>query len=388
MPLELSQISQQIQEMTAAATSREYLDRLALARLLLRQADPAILRERMSMPGYRTSWLVAQPWNSLTAAFPLPPVPDNFTVVAADGSAISPDRHSPVRYYVINTGRAVLSYGAHPQARLDAQSQLYFREEDLYIPRDRRTMPIEGPRLAVKMAVEELQALWSAAQDASRPVVAIRDGSLILWGLQVLEQESKEELLEPVLACLEAFRAAHIPVISYISLPDGKDVVNALRVWRCTEQPVDCDRCRYIAQGLERICAPLANMADRLVFDFLKPGQRSDIFGSTSTILEDYGPEHRVGFFYLRVNDEIARIETPEWVLRDHQMLDLVHAVIYDQCQRGRGYPPALVEAHEKAVISNAERRVVEEMVERALARHGIVWISSGKEWSKRERGV
>ena len=72
-------------------------------------------------------------------------------------------------------------------------------------------------------------------------------------------------------------------------------------------------------------------------------------------------------------------------------MLKFVQAAIYDQCQRGGGYPPsppALREAHEQAVIGTAERRLVEELVEQALAERGIVYARSAKAYSKRRRGV
>jgi NurA-like 5'-3' nuclease len=101
--------------------------------------------------------------------------------------------------------------------------------------------------------------------------------------------------------------------------------------------------------------------------------------------------EHRIQFFYLDVGGEIARVEAPQWVMSDPQMLDLVHASIYDQCQRSGQYPPyppALIEAHEQAVISTAERRTVAEMVEQALAAQGIFYLRSAKDLSKRSRGV
>ncbi|HLI51580.1 MAG TPA: hypothetical protein VKU87_07260, partial [Thermomicrobiaceae bacterium] len=69
-------------------------------------------------------------------------------------------------------------------------------------------------------------------------------------------------------------------------------------------------------------------------------------------------------------------------------LLELTHAVIYDQCRRGRGYPPALQEAHEQAVIGMADRRMVETLVDRALAENSIVMQRSGKDASKRGRFV
>ena len=106
---------------------------------------------------------------------------------------------------------------------------------------------------------------------------------------------------------------------------------------------------------------------------------------------------HRIQFFYLNVGgeavstSEVVRVEAPQWVMRDEGILDLVHALVYDQCQRSPDYPPyppALQEAHEQAVITTAERRLVEELVERALAQRGITYTRSAKDRSKRRRGV
>ncbi len=87
----------------------------------------------------------------------------------------------------------------------------------------------------------------------------------------------------------------------------------------------------------------------------------------------------------------MARIEAPEWVMSDSEMVALVEATIFDQCRRSKvypAYPPALQEAHEQAVISTAERRFVETLVERALARRGVVPTTSAKDRSKRRRAV
>ncbi len=51
---------------------------------------------------------------------------------------------------------------------------------------------------------------------------------------------------------------------------------------------------------------------------------------------------HRIVFFYLHVGTEIVRVEVPQWVAASSMLLDQVHAVAYDQAQKGMGYPIAL----------------------------------------------
>ncbi|MFZ5915782.1 MAG: DNA double-strand break repair nuclease NurA [Chloroflexota bacterium] len=400
MPLKIGDIAAQVQEMTAASMLPQQSELLAEARRRLRQENPATLREylqkRTEASERRIPWLAALPTpdttGSLADAFPAPATPANYSIAAADGSAIPPDRHSPLPYYVLNTGHAVLSYGAHPDAVLDSEGCLYFREEDLYIDADGQRIPVNESRLGIKMQVHEMQALLRAAGMAGQPAVALRDGSLIMWPLQSEEKTIQSHFLQPFLACLDDFHQAGFPVASYISYSNGQDVVNTLRVRLCPAQARDCQNCT-LNDAERELCTFLGALRDRQLFfadDLLPPGARSQVFESTSAIQKEYR-EHRIRFFYLNVGGEIARIEAPAWVTDDPARLSLLHAAIMDQCRRSGGYPPyppALMEAHEQAVIPTTDRRLVEEMVERALVEQGYPYLRSAKDRSKRIRAV
>ena len=391
MPLDLTTIQPQIARMIAQAHTQALADRLKAACALLRTADTAHLRQVLRERRDRIPWLVALPVEEINAAHPAPPLPSpDFSVVASDGSTIPPDRHSPLRFFLLNVGLARLTYGQRPDAHLWARSMFCAEEKELYIPAEGRRIPVEGARLGLRMALEELEALWEAAQDAPAdgPVLALRDGSLIFWALQNEEEAVVRHFLPRILDCLERFQKAGIPVASYISYPGAQDVANSLRLLVCGRDPKHCGQCAEASDEERALCQALADFRDQALFlRHLEPGQRSAIFESTSAILERYG-EQRVRFFYLHTGEEIARLEAPQWVMEDETMRDLLHAAVADQCRRGGGYPPALIEAHEQAVITSGERRLVEQMVEEALAAQGIVYVRSAKDRSKRERGV
>ena len=74
----------------------------------------------------------------------------------------------------------------------------------------------------------------------------------------------------------------------------------------------------------------------------------------------------------------------PKWVAEDENLLALGHSLILDQCKRGQGYPVAISEAHEQAVVSTGDRRIFKEMVSQALERQGITPYTSEKDRSKR----
>ena len=91
---------------------------------------------------------------------------------------------------------------------------------------------------------------------------------------------------------------------------------------------------------------------------------------------------------YLRIKDEVARIEVPQWVAVDEDLLTLVHTLVLDQCHRGQGYPVALSEAHEKAVVTGADRENFWHLVESSLVKEHVPSFSSAKSQSKRTRWV
>jgi NurA-like 5'-3' nuclease len=138
----------------------------------------------------------------------------------------------------------------------------------------------------------------------------------------------------------------------------------------------------------EPACDVLSGVNDRMLFDeWLNTGERSALFINPSSILKRYG-QHQVYFFYLRVEDEIARVEIPEWIAMRPDLLELTHALVLDQCQRGQGYPVALSESHEQAVVTGVDRELFWGMVEEALVEEKLPDQVSSKSRSKRTRWV
>ena len=69
----------------------------------------------------------------------------------------------------------------------------------------------------------------------------------------------------------------------------------------------------------------VAGVQDRELFsNLLGQGERSALFISQSSIVQKHYGVHQVYFFYLRVDDEIARVEIPRWVAMDESLLNLV----------------------------------------------------------------
>jgi len=143
-------------------------------------------------------------------------------------------------------------------------------------------------------------------------------------------------------------------------------------------------------EGFHCVRDLLESLPDRVLLDHLRPGDRSARFASRSPVLRHYGdgPEAGIEFIYLNAGAELVRLEMPAWVGADAATLDLVHAVVHDGCRRGWGYPPALAEAYEQAVIRGSDRDAFLRLVGEALNGEGRPAEVSQKQLSKNRRAV
>ena len=384
----------------------------ALATLKGQATDLASLKTKIAES--KLTWLVAGLDESPDARHPAPELPADYTALSTDGSHIDVDRHGPARCYLINIGSVVLRYGSQPEATLRSEPYLYANEDDMVI-RDsdsNQEQLVTGALLGVKRMVEECGALLRLVEEKvdEGPAVALLDGSLVMWGLSgqsYTDFVRKAMLDEGLLRVFEGFKGLAegrpLALASYISYPRSTDVVNALRVAICPHKPYpDCDlhcsRQRSRNTGCSacvdhpeghRECDEVSMITDRHLFqELLSPGERSAIFTSRSSIVREKYGEHQVQFFYVNVGEEVARVEMPGWVARRRELVDLTHAVLLDQCERGHGYPVAISEAHEQAVVTGADREAFWQMVDVSMGGDGLSPGRSAKNLSKQTRWV
>ena len=391
MTLEHAALRQQLAEMARQAVQHagDQHDRLAEALALLRDRAGAFaeLASRAAASQW-TPFRAAIPTEPLDARHPKPTPLSAYTVVAADGSHVDPDRHGPTVCYLLNFGIVTIRYGVEPQANLVSLPVLGFRHEDLYLSSGGTELPVQDRVLAIKRQVDEMRHLAATALEARAdlPVVALADGTLLVsaWG-QGDDSQVLELLVARFLEALDTLRQRRIAIASYISRPRGSDLLNLLRLAACPYRDADCSgHCRGVAPSA-LACARFAGLTDRHIFEQLplRPGERSGVFVSSwATSRQRYG-DHLAHFYYLHVGSEIARVEIPQWVAEDADLLALTQATVLDQVRRGQGYPRALIEAHEKAVLTGNDRRAFVAMTELALTGLGLRAKDSLKDLSK-----
>lgn len=314
------------------------------------------------------------------AAFPAPPF-DRATVIGVDGSSIEPDRFAPAQCYVVNTGFAVLPYGVPGAAVLDSLPRVGPRAPEGDAGEDTGE-PEAGPAawgVNLRRDVAELEkaAELAAERTPQGAVVVLLDGTLFPWDLDSprVAEDTRRELRDRTQDALDAIHQAGSAVSpgAYISGSRARDVVTSVQA--------------LAGPGKAPWPAADAQLFSRLLGD----GERSALFQARSQRLGNverlFSPAHRVCFFYLRVASDLARVEVPHWAA-SRERVDRLHAALVDQCRRCDGYPRALQEAHEQAVIAMGDRLQFGRLLETEAGRHGLRAGSAGKHASKRRRAI
>jgi len=318
-------------------------------------------------------------WRTLTAglrerpdaraAATAPPRP--LTVVATDGSQIFPDRHVEPTCYLLNVSRIAFHYGTDEPPLMQAEPDLRFRARDLDALRapdgEAALFDLSAEVVSALRDEQELRWLLETARGErrpGRPIVALADGTLIRWMLRGMKNRALEDrLLARYLDLLDGFRADGIPVASYVSRPGNTELVNLLRFVRREPEFPGLD---------DDPDASLHGLLDRTVVEeTLAVGERSALFVSGSHIQQAYGAEGQICYFYVRLPEEVGRVELPAWAAAQPGWVDLLHAVVLDECRKGGGYPMVLTEAHQRAVIRAPEKALFYRILEREMVGAG-----------------
>jgi hypothetical protein len=384
--LDLVATAAQLQRMRGglAAFSQESVPRLAAALSAWDRAaamGPS-LRDRVARA--KTSWLVAEPLEDLVA-HDIGPAPA-YRVVASDGSQIQPDRHERLPCFLINTGLVDIAYDTGA-VRLASMPQLYWEPSDTYPFFGGVRQEADGRVVGARRFAKECDALRTSIDITDTPILALMDGTLLLWWLELsperLRSLGPHDVKTATFAALGDLMTTaqdrNALLCAYNSGPRTTDVVSMLKVVMCTEDPVDCDHCPYASGAktwraqLEIAGASLLPVPDKpceeaepvtdagVFWSLLQARQRSARFRSAAPVTDAYPAP--VDFVYLHTGVEISRLEFPAFITP--ASLDLLCATVLDQCDKGRGYPVALSEAHEQAVVRAADRRAFEQLVRR-----------------------
>ncbi|BAY87575.1 hypothetical protein NIES267_70990 [Calothrix parasitica NIES-267] len=345
--------------------------------------------------------------------------PKTHTVIATDGSQIAPNHHEIAYCYLLNIGRVVLHYGQNKHPILDSIPEIFYRPEDLYMSRQWgiRTEEWMSYRRTASEAVVLSELAIAATEKGKRdggmggwedketrrqgekvkansspsnatleriPTLAMVDGSLIYWFLEQLPYDARDHILPPILESWKDLRKAGIPMMGYLSASRSIEAMNFFRLSACPHKAPDC--MSFCPNQMDKIpCKLFEGLRDSTLWSTqLKPGQRSPLWKSNSRIIELYG-DQQIYFCYVHVGTEIARVEFPQWVVEDTEMFEESLGLMLAQVHKGYGYPVALAESHNQAVVRGGDRSRFFGLLERQMIKAGLKNVgTSYKEARKR----
>ncbi len=376
--LDLNQLARQMQGISQHLVEESVALRQRLNRaeelMLSAQKVQAELVNQQALWRDRLIFTAAIPIEPLNTRTPIALAPKAHTVIATDGSQIAPSHHEIAYCYLLNIGRIILHYGQSKLPLLDSLPEVFYRPEDLYVSRQWgvRTEEWMGycRTSAESTVLAELAESFASSTDA--PIIAMTDGSLLHWFLEPLPGEARDRILQPILESWAQLRAMRVPIVGYISASRSGEATNFLRLHTCP----------YIAPDCATHCADLPNKAPCQVLDplrdagiwgrLLAPGERSPLWRSSAKIQDFYGDDYAIHFCYVNVGAEVARVEVPAWVALDADVLAMTLSLVVAQVQKGYGYPVALAEAHNQAVVRGGDRTRFFALLEREMVKAGL----------------
>ncbi|MBK7453541.1 MAG: DNA double-strand break repair nuclease NurA [Anaerolineales bacterium] len=296
---------------------------------------------------------------NLASHYPPPASVIQATLIAADGSQITPDRHAAIQFCVVNVGAIQMKLGSGETPAIFTDTELLYGDD--LLPNG---FPMSDGLVALKRDLAERSKLEVLSKGLQGSVVTFTDGPIELWGAKGEDAHSYTEIVERYLGVLSRLQSRGVITAGYVDKPSADLVVRLLEIASADNEQV---------QKIKEF-HPLRSVSDRWLFGdrkdpLLPPGHRSAVFVIQSSSEKKYTGTLTLHFFYLNVGTEghpwPVRVEIPKWVADDKEKLDLLHGVLVEQCRMmgSKPYPYLLHRAHETAVVKNEEKQQIEQML-------------------------
>jgi hypothetical protein len=326
---------------------------------------------RATHPGYRCAIPAME---NMLQSFPVPRPPENFVILSADGSQITPSPHEAVEFGLVNIG--IFRFCPTEPAQ-------EFRNTDLLYFENVETADglVNEEYVSLKRDLQERQILLQLAAAEKRTVITLTDGPLEIFGEPKRKAEF-ELLFNEYLQALHHLAELKTATAGYVDKPRADLVVRMLEL---------------TALSADEISAPsfkrkMSGVTDAALFEgLLSPGDRSAVLGIQSLSSEKFRDELALYFFYLNVgrkdHPSLARVEIPAWVTQNSNLVDLLHNVLWEQSQMmgTRPYPYALHRAHEIAVVKYDEKEHISTMIQAELLQQGVIQVEKSNKQSAKD---
>lgn len=315
---------------------------------------------------------------NLDASISIPSCPPSYQVLAIDGSQIYPDKHQGTGCFVINIGGVILRYGTTESSSKLWSEPFVFMEEKS--EEDTATLHdiVNGKREEFEFQIGLQEAISLRQEHPDLPLLFLFDGSLVFWHLYNKNSAIKDYFIERYTQLLEQFYAHNILIAGYLSLTKARDITQLMQF--------------YAGSILTTSPTPntaIAHIDDAVIMRYnLNPHERSTIFKSNSPVTETMPAHLHPHFFYYDTGYEIVRIEIPGYQAGDEKKINMLASLLKNQVEKGLGYPIALAEAHEQAVIKAGDRHMFYQLIDTIAIDKKKYLIPSQKNMKKRRMNV
>jgi len=286
-----------------------------------------------------------------------------YTLIAADGSQVNPDRHAAILFSLVNIGLIAMKPGTGEASKI-------FTFTDIKLGNELYENPslLSEDMVSLKRDLSERQKLLEVSNEFHGLQIALTDGPLEVWGLRQGFSDTYRQALETHLMVLNGMYDKGLVLAGVVDKPGANLVVRLLEIAKANK-----DELKNI-----KSFSPLRGVDDRWLFRTLPPGARSSIFGIQSSARNYYKGLYALYFFYLNTSMDdhpnIVRVEIPAWVATDQEKLDLLHASLIEQCRimGFKPYPYILHRAHEVALVTYEDKVYVEQLLAHELRIAGM----------------
>lgn len=384
MSLEYNKIIHDIERMGRYLAYRDRDEVLAKAIKLFKtkagesdfvQARIRAVRES-DVSGYRGAAMLSQGADAvLNERHPLPSVPSQAVIIAADGSQIYPSQDASAVYYLLNIATLTYYHGYNMTPEPFTQPEMFYTDAYLL---DEHKQLISNRTVNSRRTMREIRLLSQQArhfaQQGVQHLITLHDGNLLKFFADSDVTDSNS-LIQEYMALLQDLQESQATFAGYIDNPRSSYWISLLHLLDLEDHQITD---MYLHNN-----GDLEGLTDLDLFEeILKPGQRTSLIVQNSPTNYDFkrtSPDYEIAAFYINTSNttqaHIARVDVPMWVARHPGMIDALHALLIAQCriQGIRPYPYVLTRADELAYVGGIDRENVEQLLWRELLKNNRI---------------
>lgn len=387
MSLEFNQLIEQVYKMGVMLEQLDFdlTESVDLAKERFNAAgDLEAVRERIEwvrssdISGYRGAAPIDTPnAEAVNAIIDEPDLPEEAMILAADGSQVYPDELAPVHYYLLNIGLFIYHHGKDITPEQFTYPDLKFHKDHVHDKYKRiiRNSVVDDRRTVAEMLLLAEKAWQKKRLGISIPMITLYDNRLMAVFNKDSTVLSGNAPMTDYIGAMVQLHDAEAILAGYIDNPfRSKRFIQLLYLTTFENRDELKTKQRILSQA-----GDMEGLRDVQFFArVLDKGQRSALMVQSSPQNKDFrdkGENYEIAFFYLKVynqyTEKIVRVDIPMWVARDIKKVEILHAILINQCKlQGRNpYPYAITRADELAYVGGKDRRKLDELVKIQIRR-------------------